>query len=69
MNERHQEPDLGMNPPRASPRTANLVVAGSLGAFVIGTYWYTTRSVGQDDLAKEIDCEVAKMAKEDQAQK
>lgn len=45
-------------------RLSNGLIAGGLGAFVMGTYWYTLRAVGQDDLQKEIDREAAKMARD-----
>ena len=34
----------------SSPLARNLVVSGSLGAFVVGAYVYTMRAVGRDDL-------------------
>ncbi|KAI3440406.1 uncharacterized protein J3R85_003469 [Psidium guajava] len=39
-----------------APKTKNLVVAGSLTAFVFGVYFYTMRAVGgTDELQTAID--------------
>ena len=54
-----------IQPLRKVPHTSNALVAGGLGAFVLGTYWYTMSAVGQDDLSKEISREAAKMAREE----
>jgi len=50
-----------------STKVKNLAVAGALGAFVAGTYMYTMRAVGQDDLAKELEREAARLAREEDA--
>lgn len=48
-----------------SIQVKNFAVAGALGAFVAGTYLYTMRAVGQDDLAKEVEREAARLAREE----
>uniref|UniRef100_A0A061RN71 Cytochrome c oxidase assembly factor 3 mitochondrial coiled-coil domain-containing protein n=1 Tax=Tetraselmis sp. GSL018 TaxID=582737 RepID=A0A061RN71_9CHLO len=52
-------------PVAVKSRAPNFVVAGALSAFVLGTYWYTMRAVGQDDIQKEIDREAARLAQEE----
>ena len=55
-----------VQPLKKIPHGSNAIIAGGLGAFVLGTYWYTMSAVGQDDLSKEISREAAKMAREEQ---
>lgn len=50
--------------PLAKPKVylPNWAVATCLAGFVAGTYWYSMRAVGSDDLEKELAKENARQA-------
>jgi hypothetical protein len=54
-----------LEPPASTKLLPNWAVAGILGTFVVGTYYYSMRAVGTGDLAKEVENEYTRQLKQE----